>query len=234
MNRPVFHAYDSREALAEALAAGCAAVLAGAIATRGVATLAVSGGSTPKLFLDHLSRAEIDWKDVEITLVDERWVPETSDRSNHAMVRAHLMKGPASEAHLLPFYTGHETPEEAVEDLCERYRRLTRRFDVAVLGMGTDGHTASFFPGADNLHAVLDPKGQDAVAAVRAPGAGEPRITLTLPLLVDARLLCLHIEGEEKRAVYDQALAGEDPSEMPVRAVLNHPREEPLNVFWAP
>lgn len=234
MAEPVFHEYKTREALAEALAGGVAAVLAGAIATRGSATLAVSGGSTPKLFFEHLGQAEIDWSNVEITLIDERWVPETSDRSNHALVRRHLMNGPASEAHLLPFYTGHETPEEALDDLKHRYCRLSRPFDAVVLGMGTDGHTASFFPGADNLDTVLHPEGHDEVAAVRAPGAGEPRITLTLPMLVDARLLALHIEGGEKRSVFRKAVDGDDVAEMPVRAVLRAERGEPLNVFWAP
>ncbi|MEN3793122.1 6-phosphogluconolactonase [Fulvimarina sp. MAC3] len=234
MAEPVFHEYKTPEALAEALAAGVAAVLAGAIATRGSATLAVSGGSTPKLFFEHLGQAEIEWKNVEITLVDERWVPETSDRSNHALVKRHLMTGPASAANLLPFYTGHETPEEALDELKHRYCRLSRPFDAVILGMGTDGHTASFFPGAENLDALLHPKGHDEVAAVRAPGAGEPRITLTLPMLVDARLLALHIEGEEKRAVFRKAMEGDDVAELPVRSVLAADRGEPLAVFWAP
>ncbi|RFC64110.1 6-phosphogluconolactonase [Fulvimarina endophytica] len=234
MTDPVLHRYDNRQDLAEALATGVAAVLAGAIATRGSATLAVSGGSTPKLFLEHLGRAEIDWSQVEVTLVDERWVPETSERSNLSLVRRHLMQGPAEKAHLLGFYTGHDTPEEAIEELRHRYCRLSRPFDVAVLGMGTDGHTASFFPGAGNLDELLHPQGHDEVAAVHAPGAGEPRITLTLPMLVDARFLALHIEGEEKRTVLDAALAGSDVSEMPVRAILGATRAEPLNVFWAP
>lgn len=234
MSRTSFHAYETREALAEALAAGVAVVLGGAIATKGSATLAVSGGSTPKLFFEHLARADIEWQRVEITLVDERWVPETSDRSNHTLVRRHLMQGPASAAKLLPFYTGHDTPEEALDELKHRYCRLSRPFDVVVLGMGTDGHTASFFPEAGNLDAVLHPDGHDEVAAVRAPGAGEPRITLTLPMLVDARLLALHIEGDEKRTVFDEALAGDDVAAMPVRAVLAAERDEPINVFWAP
>ncbi|MER0239713.1 6-phosphogluconolactonase [Fulvimarina sp. MAC8] len=234
MAEPVFHEYKTREALAEALAAGVAAVLAGAIATRGSATLVVSGGSTPKLFFEHLGQAEIEWNNVEITLVDERWVPETSERSNHALVKRHLMTGPASAANLLPFYTGHETPEEALDDLKHRYCRLARPFDAVVLGMGTDGHTASFFPGAENLDAVLHPEGHGEVAAVRAPGAGEPRITLTLPMLLDARLLALHIEGSEKQDVYGKAMGGDDVAEMPVRAILKAERAEPLNVFWAP
>ena len=234
MSDPIFHEYQTREALAEALAAGVAAVLAGAIATRGVATLALSGGSTPKLFLQHLAKAEIDWADVEISLVDERWVDEESPRSNFSMIRDCLAEGPARQAHFLPFYTGHETPEEGLDALCERHRRVARPFDVAMLGMGTDGHTASFFPQADNLDHLLDLKADQPVAAVRAPGAGEPRVTLTLPLLADARFLALHIEGAEKRAVYDMAKDGDDIQTMPIRAILKLEREVPLNVFWAP
>ncbi|WP_206453044.1 6-phosphogluconolactonase [Aurantimonas marina] len=231
---PVLHRYQTREALAEALATGVAAVLAGAIATRGSATLAVSGGSTPKRFLERLAEAEIDWRNVRITLVDERWVPETSERSNAAMLRRHLLQNGAAEARFVPLYLDAPTPEDALIDLGERFQRLARPFDAAVLGMGADGHTASFFPGADNLAAATDPTTNKPVVAIRAPGADEPRVTLTLPLLVDARLLALHIEGEEKLAVYETALEDGAATDLPVRAVLRAPRDEPLNVFWAP
>lgn len=231
---PAFHAYASREDLAEALAAGVAAVLAGAIATRGVATLAVSGGSTPKRFFERLAATEIDWASVTVTLVDERWVPETSERSNAAMVRRHLLTGPAAKAHFLPFYIDAAAPEDVAEELRVRFLRLARPFDVTVLGMGTDGHTASFFPEADDLAAAIDPQTREPVAAIRAPGAGEPRVTLTLPLIVDTRFLALHIEGEAKLAVYEEALQPGPVEAMPVRAVLRAPRDDKLAVFWAP
>ncbi|WP_246232665.1 6-phosphogluconolactonase [Aurantimonas aggregata] len=231
---PTLHRYDSREDLAEALAAGVAAVLAGAIATRGVATLAVSGGSTPKRFFERLAETEIDWASVTVTLVDERWVPETSERSNAAMVRRHLLTGPAASAHFLPFYIDAPAPEDVAEELRLRFLRLARPFDVTVLGMGTDGHTASFFPQADNLAAAIDPDTREPVTPIRAPGAGEPRITLTLPLIVDTRFLALHIEGEEKLAVYEAAMQPGPVDAMPVRAVLRAPRVEKLAVFWAP
>ncbi|MCP3053726.1 6-phosphogluconolactonase [Aurantimonas marianensis] len=231
---PVLHRYQTREALAEALATGVAAVLAGAIATRGSATLAVSGGSTPKRFFERLAEAEIDWRNVRVTLVDERWVPETSERSNAAMLRRHLLKNGAAEARFLPLYMDAPTPEDALTDLGERFQRLARPFDAAILGMGADGHTASFFPDADNLAKAIDMATDAPVVAIRAPGAGEPRVTLTLPLLVDAHLLALHIEGEEKLAVYETALKDGATTDLPVRAVLRAPRTEPLNVFWAP
>ena len=234
MSEPKLHRYDTREALAEALAAGIAAVLGGAIATRGVATLAVSGGSTPKLLFERLSQMDIDWHDVTITLVDERWVSETHERSNSGLLRRHLLKDKAAAAHFLPLFVDAETPDDAKDDLHDRFQRVTRPFDVVVLGMGNDGHTASFFPGADALDAAIDPDGREPVVAISAPGAGEPRVTLTLPMLIDARFLALHIEGDDKRKTYESACETGSVADMPVRAVLRAPRAEPLNVFWAP
>lgn len=228
------HDYDTREALAEALAAGIAAVLAGGLATQGSATLAVSGGSTPKLLFRHLSQADIDWAKVTVVLVDERWVPETSERSNARLVRENLLRAHAAAAHLEPFYIEGLDALEAVAELSQRFGSMPRPFDAVILGMGTDGHTASFFPGGNRLKAAIDPNGSDAVLAMEAPGAGEPRVTLTLPRLADARFLALHIEGEDKREVLQQALADGPVEDMPVRAVLRAPREEPLQVFWAP
>jgi 6-phosphogluconolactonase len=229
-----FHRYPSREALAEALAAGVAAILAGGIATTGAATLAVSGGSTPQLFLDALSRAEIDWSAVTVTLVDERWVPESHNRSNAGFLRRHLLKGPASAARFEPLYAEAAEPEEVLAELNARIGGLQHPFDAVVLGMGADGHTASFFPGADMLSEALDLANPRPLAILRAKGASEPRISLTLARLVDAHFLALHIEGEEKIAVLETAEAAGPAEDLPIRAVLRSTRETPLQVFWAP
>jgi 6-phosphogluconolactonase len=230
----MLHRYESREALAEALATGVAAVLAGGIATRGSASLAVSGGSTPELFLQKLSAIDLDWRAVTVTLVDERWVPEDHPRSNAGFLRRHLLRGPAAAAHFEPLYVPAETPDAVEETLCARLGGLPRPFDVVFLGMGADGHTASFFPGGDTLAAAIDPANPKSVAIMRAPGAGEPRVTLTLSRLVDARLLVLHIEGTEKLGVLDAAKLPGSALDLPIRAVLRAPRERPLEIFWAP
>ena len=228
------HHYETREALAEALATGVAAVLAGGIATRGQAVLAVSGGSTPKLFFKTLSQADLDWSSVTVCLVDERWVPETSDRSNTRLVRENLLTGRAASAHLEPLFEERPSAREAEDEVSRRLSALPRPFDAVILGMGNDGHTASFFPGADRLAEAIDPAAGHRTVAIEAPGAGEPRITLALPFLLEARLLALHIEGQDKRDTLARAL-GEGPIEdMPVRSVLRASREEPLQVFWAP
>ncbi|MBB3936456.1 6-phosphogluconolactonase [Aureimonas phyllosphaerae] len=228
------HHYPTREALAEALATGVAAVLCGGIATRGQAVLAVSGGSTPKLFFRTLAKADLDWSRVTVCLVDERWVPETSDRSNTRLVRENLLTGPAASARLEPLFEEGASAREAEDEVSRRLAALPRPFDAVILGMGNDGHTASFFPGADRLAEAIDPQAGHRVLAIGAPGAGEPRITLALPFLLEARLLALHIEGDEKRETLQKALADGTVAEMPVRSVLRAPREEPLQVFWAP
>jgi len=227
------HDYPDREALAIALAAGIAAKLAGAIAERGEASLAVSGGSTPGKLFRVLSQTAIQWDRVTVILVDERICPPDSDRANQKLVRETLLQGRAGQAHFVPFETGLETPEENAGRSDELFSGVPWPLDVAVLGMGTDGHTASFFPHGDRLADALDPDGEDRVVPMQAAGAGEARLTLTLPVVLDARFLALHIEGDEKRGVLDTAIAGADRNSVPVRAVLQQDKT-PVHVFWAP
>lgn len=225
--------FADREALAAALSAAVAADLAAGLAERGAASLAVSGGTTPRRFFAALSgRAEIDWPRVTVTLVDERWVDESSERSNARLVRAALLTGPAAAARFVPLYQGGPEPDDAaVARVIAAQIAVPMPFDAVVLGMGNDGHTASFFPGGDNLAAALTTA--ETAVAINAPGAGEPRITLSLDRLRQTRSLYLHIEGEEKAATLARAL-GEGPvEEMPVRAVLRLERPEP-HIYWAP
>src|SRR5580765_5271710 len=183
--------------LAEALAASVAGNLAQAIVARGHALLAVSGGKTPLRFFQSLSQQSLDWSKVVITPVDERWVPANDARSNEAFVRANLLQGRAAAARFAPLYqAGIATPEEGVHAVSARVAMLDLPFDALVLGMGEDGHTASFFPGGDKLAEAIDPNGAALILPMRAPGAGEPRITLTLPAILDSRAIYLHIEGE--------------------------------------
>ncbi|MEL6203167.1 MAG: 6-phosphogluconolactonase [Pseudomonadota bacterium] len=228
-----FHTYDTREQLAEALAMGVAGVLGGGIATRGSANLAVSGGSTPKLFFEHLSKTDIAWADVKVRLVDERIVPPDHERSNAGLATRHLIQNRAADAELVPYVVDAATPEECAAQSEPLMDIKDGRLDAVILGMGTDGHTASFFPEGSRLLSAIDLEDERNVIAMEAPGAGEPRLTMTLPYILDARFIALHIEGEEKRLVYEEALAGTDPLAMPVRAVLKQ-KVVPIHVFWAP
>jgi 6-phosphogluconolactonase len=227
--------FSDAQALAAALAARVADNLRDAIASRGYAVLAVSGGSTPKHFFAQLSHAELDWSKVSMTLVDERWVPESSERSNARLVKDALLKHHAAAARFVPLYQADAaTPEAGLVALRTRLGELPTRFDVVILGMGNDGHTASFFPGADRLAEALDLHGTARVLPINAAGAGEPRITFTLPALLDTGALYLHIEGEAKRELLDAATLGQGAAAgYPIRAVLTQTRV-PLRVYWCP
>ncbi|SDG60175.1 6-phosphogluconolactonase [Pelagibacterium luteolum] len=225
--------FSDRDKLAEALAEAVADNLNAGLDERGRASLAVSGGSTPKRFFEVLSaRDDVDWENVTITLVDERWVHESSDRSNAGLVKDNLLAGPAAEAIFVPLYSGGEAPDaEGIAKTNERLAAVPSPFDAVILGMGNDGHTASFFPGGDTLEDALGNAGP--ALAIRAPGAGEPRVTLTLPKVLDTRSLYLHIEGEEKAETLDKALETGPVEAMPVRAVLSQ-SHVPVSLYWCP
>lgn len=227
------HSFETASALAEALADRVATTLTAAIAARGEATLAVSGGSTPKAFFEALSSRSIDWPNVKVTLVDERFVPADNPRSNHLLVKTHLLKNAAAKADFVPLYRPEATIEEAAITASGIVPGMGRAFDVAILGMGTDGHTASFFPGGDHLAAALDLTLPRRVMTMEAPGAGEARLTLSFSALHDAGLLVVHIEGAEKKSVLDKALSGTDETDMPIRAVLERAATTP-EIYWAP
>jgi len=226
------HEFADRLTLADKLARDVASKLDAAIKARGKATIAVSGGGTPKVMFAVLAEQEIDWSRVAVTLVDERWVDTDSDRSNARMVSSTLLTHEAHVATFLPLFDrAHKDDVDAgLADVGKRIDALGSPFDVVLLGMGPDGHTASFFPGGDHLAEALDLDGKQPVLSMRAGGAGEPRITLSLPRVLDTRALYLHIEGDDKKDVLGKALAGED---FPIAAVLKQDRV-PVDVYWAP
>ncbi|TDH39417.1 6-phosphogluconolactonase [Pseudohoeflea suaedae] len=226
--------FDDRAALASGLAAAVAKKLSAAIEKDGDASLAVSGGSTPKKFFEELSHARIDWSKVTVTLVDDRMVPPDHERSNERLAYEHLLTNEAMKAKFVPLWSDlSDHVDTLAEHASKTIGHIERPFDVVILGMGTDGHTASFFPEGNNLRAAIDPDGKTAVISMLAPGAGEPRLTITLPRLVEADMLVLHIEGDEKLSVLEKAREGGPEEEMPIRAVLSKaPR--PVTVYWAP
>ncbi|MER2534862.1 MAG: 6-phosphogluconolactonase [Rhizobiaceae bacterium] len=228
---PQWNEFATREELATSLASAVADALRAAIGRRGEAFLAVSGGSTPGRFFAALSKEALDWSKVVVTLVDERFVPESSPRSNAALAKASLLQNEASAARFAPLFHEASTVETSADLADAEIRVLPWPLDATILGMGGDGHTASFFPDADGLDALLDTASARIVMPVHADSAGEPRLTLTLPALVAAGLVVVHIEGAEKRSVIEAALASEPA--LPIRTVLDRaPRA--AEIYWAP
>ncbi|OWV69231.1 6-phosphogluconolactonase [Rhizobium sp. R339] len=227
------HSFASAADLADALADKVANTLSAAIAARGAASIAVSGGSTPKVFFQVLSTRDIAWDKVTITLVDERFVPADNARSNHLLVDANLLQNKAKAARFVPLYQPAASVEEAAKLATAKSAEIGIPFDVVILGMGGDGHTASFFPGGSNLRLALDPQTPRGIITMDAEGAGEPRLTFTFSALEDAKLLILHIEGEGKKDVLAKAEGSGDEAEMPIRAVLRR-AISPVEIYWAP
>lgn len=228
------HSFTDCRIQATALAERIAERLRAGLAERGHAVLAVSGGSTPKQLFEQLSREQLDWSRVQVTLVDERWVPDTDERSNARLVQSLLLQHAAAAASFVPLYTGDASPEAGLATASARIGALPLPFDAVVLGMGDDGHTASFFPGGDHLAEALDPDGSAPVLPMHAAGAGEPRITLTLPTLLQTRALYLLVTGEKKRDLLADARLGIGVArDYPVRAVLTQQRVS-VAVYWCP
>jgi 6-phosphogluconolactonase len=227
------HAFANGAELADKLADKVVETLSAAIAARGSANIAVSGGSTPKAFFQALSSRNLDWPKVTITLVDERFVTADNPRSNHLLVNANLLKDKAAAAKFIPLYQEAATAEKSAVIATDKTKQIGHPFDVAIVGMGGDGHTASFFPGGNNLKTALDPKTPRGIITMEAEGAGEPRLTFTFSSLQDAGLLVLHIEGEGKKEVLAKAEAAGEETEMPIRAFLRR-AASPVQIYWAP
>lgn len=217
--------YPDREMLAMDLANKLSGDLRTVLAHEERVVLAVPGGTSPGPVFDVLCAAHLDWDRVDVMLTDERWVPEDSDRSNTRLIRERLLVDRAADARLLPLYVPAHDPEEVLADL---ETRIAGELPLAVvlLGMGTDLHTASIFPGADRLDEAL---ADDApiLLAMRAPGAPEPRVTLSARVLNEALRKHVLIFGPEKRAALERA-QGMSPQEAPINAVLDG-----ATVHWA-
>jgi 6-phosphogluconolactonase len=217
--------YPDREFLMLKLADIMAGQLADFLRREGRASLCVPGGTTPGPIFDTLSGVELDWENVSVFLNDERWVGEDSDRSNTRLLRERLIRGRAVNARLVPLYAPTATPEEAL-DLLAAGLEPHLPISVLLLGMGADMHTASLFPGADRLAEALAPDAP-ILMPMRAEAAGEPRVTLTAPVLRGAFNIHILITGAEKRAALERAM-GMDMRDAPIRAVLDN-----ATVHWA-
>jgi 6-phosphogluconolactonase len=235
MTAATLRMFDSFDEMTRDLAHRVAAGLEAGIAARGRASLVASGGTTPGPLYDLLSSHDLAWNDVLVTLSDERWVPSGDDRSNEKLLRDRLLRAKAAAARFVPLKTPDATPDAGAPRADAAVAAMPRPFDVTLLGMGDDGHTASLFPGNPGLDDALDCDAPALVRPVHAPGiapVGE-RITLSLRALLDSRLIVVLIRGEAKLAAYRTALAGSDVHAAPIRAILDQ-RSAPVEVWWAP
>ncbi|NVJ98018.1 MAG: 6-phosphogluconolactonase [Alphaproteobacteria bacterium] len=214
------------EATSEALMRG--------IKKRGVASWAVSGGSTPKPLFEAMSEAALDWENIQVALVDERWVDIGHPRSNEAFMLTSLGKNNAAEAMFIGMKTEHASPFDAVADVNARYAQVKQPFDSILLGLGSDGHTASFFPDAEGLEEALDVSGDQTCVALTAhksevTGDEVDRMSLSAAAIAKAPHVVLMITGEGKKAVLERAL--EVDHHLPIARLAE---DVEITVYWAP
>lgn len=228
-----FHPFASATELTGQLADEIATRLLDALTERKQASLVVSGGSTPKPLFIELSRKKIDWGKVTITLADERWVDITDPASNELLVRSLLLQNEAAGARFIGLKNSAPTAAEGERDSHTAIAPIPRPFDVVILGMGDDGHTASLFPGAKQLPEALNMRSGSNCIAITPPDTPHDRMTMTLPTLLDSREIILHITGNGKKKVLNRAFGKGSSNDMPVRWVLRQ-SETPVRIFWAP
>ena len=231
------HAHEIRfkdsAALSDALAEALAQTLRAAIAARGQASLVVSGGRTPVALFNRLSIKDLAWRQVTITLADERWVEPDATASNERLVRVELLRDKAADAHFIGLKSSAGSAASSAVGVWRTLAQMPRPFDLVLLGMGDDGHIASLFPTAAAIATALNTSLAPACIAMQAPVAPHARLSLNLAALLDTRRIVLHIEGAKKHQVYQTALQAGDVLALPIRAVLRQ-TSVPFDVYWSP
>ena len=233
------HDYPDGDALAAGLAAALSASARSALANGGaVATFALAGGRTPWPAYGRWAAMALDWRRIHLVPTDERCVPHDHSASNVRELREAFAPATGARIDALTVADGDPDRSEAhAQALLHGAPYSERPFDAVVLGMGLDGHTASLFPGAQQLASALDP--EDTRGACRIdpdplpPEAPFPRITLTLPRLLRANALHLALVGDAKRRVLQEAQAQFSPSTHPISALLHAP-DARVHVHWSP
>lgn len=214
-----WHTFPTPAAQTAALAEAVAGRLCRYLQVQSRTVLAVSGGRSPVAFFEALAQVKLDWLNVIVTLVDERLVPPQHPDSNAALVRRHLLQHAAAAAHFLPLVNEQTDVSDPAAALAETEAGFPMP-DIAVLGMGTDGHTASLFPQAPQLAAAVSPDCRTKLVHTSPVTAAHERIGMSLNTLAAVPQLFLSIQGADKRAVLEQA-AATATSEYPISLLLH-------------
>ena len=228
----IFKEFESNTQLAKNLASDISLKLQNSIDEKGIATLLLSGGNTPKLFLQELSKIEIDWKNVSVGLVDERWIDSSLEDSNAHLLKENLLINSAKEAKFIGMYLDGIEAKDAEKKCSELYKEEFENIDVLVLGMGADAHTASLFPNNEKLDEAFDLENKNFCININPTTAPYSRMSLTLSAILSAKNIILHIEGEKKLEVYNDILKSDDFHKYPINSVLKQNKKD-IEVYFS-
>lgn len=225
--------FPTLDAWAATIAGRIEETLAAAVLANGRALFAGPGGSTPSPVYARLAQTDIGWSDIAVTLVDERYVPETSQESNARLIKDVLLQGPAAAATFIPLYHSEVTVDRAAAKAAHALAQAGGRFDTVLLGMGEDGHICSMFPDSPTLKTLLSPTLRPTVLGVPHGRDGAApsleRLSINLPYLMSAGRVILALKGAAKRSVFERE-AGGDPATHPIAAMIA--ATVPLEVVW--
>jgi 6-phosphogluconolactonase len=225
--------FSDLDALSLELADQIATAVSAGIAARGGASLIVSGGKSPMKLFEHLRARTLDWSRVSIALADERWVEPSDPSSNEKLVRDVLLKEHAAAAKFTGLKNASPTPDMGAVAAWETFARVPRPFDMVILGMGDDGHTASLFPSSPNLASALSLNAAPGCVGMVSPSAPHARLSLNLSALLDSRRIVILINGAQKWNTFTAASESGPIPDMPIRAVLRQ-THTPVEVMWSP
>ena len=225
--------FTNRETMFRELASDIKSVLKEAINLRGAASMVLSGGSTPLPLYRHLSQMALPWEKVTATLSDERWVDRDDPQSNEKALHQSLLTQRAAAASLVGLKNTAPTPKQGETACNQALAKLARPFDLVLLGMGEDGHTASLFPGQPELVRALDLDNPDVCTGMQGPNLVPPRMTLNLATLLHSRKIALLVAGPGKKETLEKASQPGPTLEMPIRAILRQ-NSTPVSIYWAP
>jgi len=225
-----FYSSNNSESLASDLCQSIGEILTEAIRKRGRASMAVSGGSTPIKLFKEFSLLSIDWTKIDLTLVDDRWVDPKNANSNELLVRTHLIKNKADKVNFIPFKNDSKTAQEGQIYSEKMLRKIRLPFDVIVLGMGTDGHTASLFPCSKELPDAMNLNNSNYLISISPKTAPYQRLSLTARVIFDSKNIFLHLNGSSKLHTLETAMEYRDASKMPIYAFL----VKGITIYWSP
>jgi 6-phosphogluconolactonase len=220
----------SRSEIEQGLVLAVVSELRQSIETRGYASLLVSGGSTPIQLFQQLSYRDIAWEKVNIIPVDDRFLPDYHPDQNGTLIREHLLQNKAAKANFIPLILDATNAAKNLELVKKSIPEKESPFTVVILGMGTDGHTASLFPCSAELEEGLDDNNQNQLLITNPTSAPYQRISFTKQALLNTENLYLHCYGDAKKEILD-SLEGNSETKYPIKALINQHKIKP-EIFW--
>ena len=199
---------------------------------KGEANLLVSGGSTPKKLYKILSNKKIDWKNVSIGLIDERFVATNTEESNELLIKNTLLKNKAADAKFIGLIFNLNDYKENLNITISKHKPFYKSITCSILGMGSDGHTASLFPNFEEVYTDDNIYGDKMIINTKATSEPSKRISYTKAKILSSKHLFLYFNGKEKLDVFNSAKENKNASIRPISAFI-HQNINTLNVFYS-